>query len=98
MTWPDAYAGSYQNNRASAEHLHCNAYKLEGADRPQQASELGVNSYVVKPVMFRDFVAAVADLGILWAMLMSRHLGPREQRSSRPKHELSNRHNHWSAR
>jgi len=34
-----------------------------------RAYELGVNSYVVKPVVFQDFVAAVADLGIFWAVL-----------------------------
>ncbi len=31
--------------------------------------ELGVNAYVVKPVEFRQFVAAIADLGIFWAVL-----------------------------
>jgi CheY-like chemotaxis protein len=31
--------------------------------------ELGVNAYVVKPVEFTDFVAAIADLGIFWAVL-----------------------------
>lgn len=31
--------------------------------------ELGSNAYVVKPVKFPDFVAAVKQLGIFWAML-----------------------------
>jgi CheY-like chemotaxis protein len=31
--------------------------------------ELGVNAYVVKPVEFKRFVAAIADLGIFWAVL-----------------------------
>ncbi|HEX7638878.1 MAG TPA: response regulator [Burkholderiaceae bacterium] len=31
--------------------------------------DLGVNAYVVKPVEFREFVAAIADLGIFWAVL-----------------------------
>jgi len=31
--------------------------------------ELGVNAYVVKPVEFKLFVAAIADLGIFWAVL-----------------------------
>jgi DNA-binding response OmpR family regulator len=31
--------------------------------------ELGVNAYVVKPVEFREFVAAISDLGIFWAVL-----------------------------
>ena len=31
--------------------------------------ELGVNAYVVKPVDFEEFVKAIADLGIFWAVL-----------------------------
>ena len=31
--------------------------------------ELGVNAYVVKPVGFKQFVAAIADLGVFWAVL-----------------------------
>jgi len=31
--------------------------------------ELGVNAYVVKPVNFKDFFAAVKELGIFWAVL-----------------------------
>jgi CheY-like chemotaxis protein len=31
--------------------------------------ELGVNAYVVKPVEFRAFVDAIADLGVFWAVL-----------------------------
>ncbi len=31
--------------------------------------ELGVNAYVVKPVDFKEFVRAIADLGIFWAVL-----------------------------
>lgn len=31
--------------------------------------ELGVNAYVVKPVDFQQFVAAIADLGVFWAVL-----------------------------
>ncbi|TCD22250.1 response regulator [Pseudomonas sp. IC_126] len=34
-----------------------------------KAYELGVNAYVVKPVEFKDFVAAISDLGIFWAVL-----------------------------
>jgi CheY-like chemotaxis protein len=30
---------------------------------------LGVNAYVVKPVDFQEFVRAIADLGIFWAVL-----------------------------
>ena len=31
--------------------------------------ELGVNAYVVKPVDFKEFVRAIADLGVFWAVL-----------------------------
>jgi CheY-like chemotaxis protein len=31
--------------------------------------ELGVNAYVVKPVAFDQFVTAIADLGVFWAVL-----------------------------
>ncbi|MBK7175415.1 MAG: response regulator [Bacteroidales bacterium] len=31
--------------------------------------ELGVNAYVVKPVNFRDFLEAVKNIGIFWAIL-----------------------------
>ena len=33
------------------------------------AYELGVNAYVVKPVEFKAFVTAIADLGVFWAIL-----------------------------
>ena len=29
----------------------------------------GVNSYVVKPVGFREFIDAIQDLGVFWALL-----------------------------
>jgi len=31
--------------------------------------ELGVNAYVVKPVDFNEFVRAIGDLGVFWAVL-----------------------------
>lgn len=31
--------------------------------------QLGVNAYVVKPVEFKQFVSAIADLGVFWAVL-----------------------------
>lgn len=31
--------------------------------------ELGVNAFVVKPVGFREFFAAIQDLGVFWAVL-----------------------------
>ncbi|MCD2516036.1 response regulator [Massilia sp. G4R7] len=31
--------------------------------------ELGVNAYVVKPVDFAEFLRAIADLGVFWAVL-----------------------------
>ena len=35
----------------------------------QRAYALGVNAYVVKPVEFKEFVSAISDLGIFWAVL-----------------------------
>lgn len=34
-----------------------------------ESHELGVNSYVVKPVSFESFAKAVADLGLYWLMI-----------------------------
>ncbi|MFN8388837.1 MAG: response regulator [Bdellovibrionota bacterium] len=31
--------------------------------------QLGVNAYVVKPVGFKEFMQAIADLGIFWAVV-----------------------------
>ncbi len=31
--------------------------------------KLGVNAYVVKPVDFRDFVSAIKELGVFWAII-----------------------------
>ncbi len=38
----------------------------------EKCYELGVNSYVVKPVGFDDFTRAVNQLGIYWMMVNSR--------------------------
>ncbi len=43
--------------------------------------ELGVNAYVVKPVEFKQFVGAIADLGVFWAVL--NEPPPGSMRSSR---------------
>jgi DNA-binding NarL/FixJ family response regulator len=32
---------------------------------------LGVNAYVVKPVDFHDFVNAIRELGVFWAIINS---------------------------
>lgn len=31
--------------------------------------QLGVNAYVVKPVDFREFIAAVIDVGVFWVLI-----------------------------
>lgn len=31
--------------------------------------KLGVNAYVVKPVAFKEFIEAIQDLGVFWAVL-----------------------------
>lgn len=46
--------------------------------------QLGVNAYVVKPVEFKRFVEAIADLGIFWAVLNE---PPPGSLRSRRKHE-----------
>lgn len=35
----------------------------------QKSYSLGVNAYVVKPVQFHDFVQAVQELGVFWAVV-----------------------------
>ncbi len=41
-----------------------------GEERDLVASyKLGVNAYVVKPVDFREFVSAVKEIGLFWALL-----------------------------
>jgi CheY-like chemotaxis protein len=44
--------------------------------------ELGVNAYVVKPVDFTEFVRAISDLGVFWAVL--NEPPPGSQRYVRP--------------
>jgi two-component system, response regulator len=38
----------------------------------KECYKLGVNSYVVKPVEFEDFVKAVSQLGLYW-LLVNQH-------------------------
>ena len=35
----------------------------------KKSYELGVNAYVVKPVNFKDFIDAVKQIGVFWALL-----------------------------
>jgi len=45
--------------------------------------ELGVNAYVVKPVNFTDFIDAVKQLGVFWAIINERNIvGTKELSSS----------------
>jgi CheY-like chemotaxis protein len=37
--------------------------------------EYGVNAYVVKPVNFKDFVEAIKELGLFWAVINEPPLG-----------------------
>lgn len=41
----------------------------------KESYQLGVNAYVVKPVNFQDFVKAVKQLGVFWALLNERPPG-----------------------
>lgn len=47
--------------------------------------QLGVNAYVVKPVEFKQFVEAIADLGIFWAVL--NEPPPGSLRAARRRHD-----------
>ncbi len=44
---------------------------------------LGVNAYVVKPVAFKDFLDAIQDLGVFWAVLNEPPPGSLRPRRSR---------------
>ncbi|MEO7994069.1 MAG: hypothetical protein ABI743_06690, partial [bacterium] len=35
----------------------------------EECYRMGVNAYVVKPVQFTDFIGAVKQLGLFWALL-----------------------------
>src|SRR5207247_10276049 len=35
----------------------------------EESYELGVNAYVVKPVNFQQFIEAVKELGVFWAVI-----------------------------
>ncbi len=50
----------------------------------QRAYELSVNAYVVKPVKFREFVQAISDLGIFWAVLNEPPPGSLRRKTSAP--------------
>jgi CheY-like chemotaxis protein len=49
----------------------------------QAAYQLGVNAYVVKPMKFKDFVDAMKQVGIFWAVL--NEPPPGSVRAKRPK-------------
>ena len=46
---------------------------------------LGVNAYVVKPVRFKDFMAAVQELGLFWAVLNEPPPGSHRSNVPRPR-------------
>jgi CheY-like chemotaxis protein len=45
---------------------------------------LGVNAYVVKPVDFKEFVGAIADLGVFWAVVNEPPPGSTKPRRAGP--------------
>lgn len=47
-----------------------------------KAYSLGVNAYVVKPVEFKDFVAAISEVGVFWAVLNEPPPGSRRLKRS----------------
>lgn len=52
-----------------------------------QSYQLGVNSYVVKPVSFNEFVKAIQDLGFFWAVLNEPPPGSAKARRESPGHD-----------
>lgn len=46
---------------------------------------LGVNAYVVKPVAFKDFLEAIRDLGIFWAVVNEPPPGSMRPNKNAPK-------------
>jgi len=62
----------YQTIRADAALKSVPVVMLTSSREEQdlvRSYELGVNAYVVKPVEFSEFVEAIADLGVFWAVL-----------------------------
>jgi CheY-like chemotaxis protein len=57
----------------STAHLRSMPVVMLTSSREEQdlvrSYELGVNAYVVKPVDFKEFVRAIADLGVFWAVV-----------------------------
>ncbi|MBI3765473.1 MAG: response regulator [Ignavibacteriales bacterium] len=46
-----------------------------------QSYNLGVNSYVVKPVYFKEFIESVKNLGVFWALINEPPMGtPKKKR------------------
>jgi CheY-like chemotaxis protein len=41
----------------------------------EQCYEIGVNAYVVKPVQIRDFMNAIKEVGVFWALINEPPLG-----------------------
>jgi CheY-like chemotaxis protein len=53
--------------------LRCTPVVMLTSSREEQdivrSYDLGVNAYVVKPVAFQDFVSAICELGLFWAVI-----------------------------
>ena len=61
-----------QRIRAAPQVRHMPVVMLTSSDEEKdlvRSYELGVNSYVKKPVDFVEFSSAVADLGLYWLLL-----------------------------
>jgi len=57
----------------SVEHLRSIPVVMLTTSREEKdlvrSYKLGVNAYVVKPIAFNEFIAAIQDLGVFWAVL-----------------------------
>jgi CheY-like chemotaxis protein len=55
------------------KHLHLLPVVILTASREQrdlvESYNLGINAYVVKPINFQEFVKAVSEIGLFWAII-----------------------------
>jgi len=57
----------------SDEHMRCIPVVILTSSREtrdlEECYQLGVNAYVVKPVRFTEFIEAVKEIGVFWALI-----------------------------
>ena len=61
-----------QQMRSDETHRRTPVVMLTSSREEQdivQSYDIGVNAYVVKPVAFNEFVSAICELGLFWAVI-----------------------------